>query len=217
MVRTWVVGALGLMMVMSAPAAWACACRSGAICHCGTACTCAGADHGSGESSGNTTETMTMTSPTEQIVAAALSSPQTVHVPVFAGFFDADVTIHVGDTVQWDWVFPLFHDITTVNGSAESFDSGILTDTYSHTFVRPETIVYYCRIHGFDNFDGTATGMTATVTVLPVPEPTEIAILAVAAVALTSGRRRRRRAHQGPSPSVCDRQTRWLVIVDSPR
>jgi plastocyanin len=134
---------------------------------------------------------MAMTSPTERIVAAASPSPQTVHVPVFAGFFDDDVTIHVGDTVQWDWVFPLFHDITTVNGSAESFDSGVLTDTYSHTFLGPGTIVYYCRIHGTDNLDGTATGMTATVTVLPVPEPTGIAVAALGGMTVTCGRRRR--------------------------
>lgn len=199
MVRTWVAGALGLMIVISAPATWACDCRSGAVCHCGTACTCATAGS-SGSSPGSTTDAMTMASPQEQIVAAALSSPQTVHVPVFAGFFDADVTIHVGDTVQWDWVFPLFHDITTVRGSAESFDSGVLTDTYSHTFVRPETIVYYCQIHGFDNLDGTATGMTATITVLPVPEPMGIGVLAASALAVTSGRRRHRRPKTVLSP-----------------
>jgi plastocyanin len=114
-------------------------------------------------------------------------------VDVNPSSFGADVTIHVGDTVQWDWTFPIFHTITTVNGSAESFDSGTIgSGSYSHTFAKPETIVYYCEIHGFDNFDGTATGMAAKVTVLAVPEPAGVGVLAVGAVAVIGGGRRRR-------------------------
>ena len=193
MLRTWVVGLLGMMVTLCAPAAWACNCTSGGACHCGATCSCG--TGGTGSAAASATDMMTMTSPTEQFVALAATSPQTVHVDVNPASFGADVTIHVGDTVQWDWTFPLFHTIQTVNGSAESFNSGTISSgSYSHTFNQPETIVYYCAIHGFDNFDGTATGMAATVTVLPVPEPTALALLGLGAAALIGKRRRRTRA-----------------------
>jgi plastocyanin len=196
MLRKWVVGLLGMMVTWCAPAAWACDCGSGGVCHCGATCACGTGSSGTGTSAGGTAtmDSMSMTSPTDQIVAIAAEAPQTVHVDVNSFSFGADVTIHVGDTVQWDWKAPIFHTITTVNGSAESFDSGLMSSgSYSHTFTQAEKIVYYCEVHGFDNFDGTATGMAATVTVLPVPEPTGIALLAVGAVA-TIGTRRRPRA-----------------------
>jgi plastocyanin len=78
-----------------------------------------------------------------------------------------DATIHVGDTIHWTWDSGV-HSVTTVGGSIESFDSGDLlapTGTYDHTFTHAGLITYYCDLHGFDNMDGTASGMAGTITV----------------------------------------------------
>ncbi|HEY7117273.1 MAG TPA: PEP-CTERM sorting domain-containing protein [Tepidisphaeraceae bacterium] len=187
MLRTWIaLLSVGTVIAAWTPAAFACNCGSGGACHCGLVCACGD------ESSGGSSAGGAMTAPTERIVAAATAAPTTVHVPVNVATFGADVTIHVGDTVQWDWTTPLFHTITTVQGSTESFDSGTILDgPYSHTFAQTGTIVYFCEIHGFDNFDGTATGMAASVTVLPVPEPiTLAAVLPLGAMTLLRRRRR---------------------------
>lgn len=85
-----------------------------------------------------------------------------------------DPVIDVGDTVHW--VFDTaFHSVTSVAGSGEVYDSGVLFSagaTFDHTFFQAGTFAYYCIIHGFDNGDGTAGGMAGVVTVrAPVPEP----------------------------------------------
>src|SRR5579862_3242709 len=64
----------------------------------------------------------------------------------------AEATINVGDTIQWVWDSGT-HTSTSVKGSAESWDSGILTTgkTFDHTFTTAGVFVYYCKIHGSDN------------------------------------------------------------------
>ena len=81
-------------------------------------------------------------------------------------FSPSAVTIHVGDTVHWVWKSN-FHSTTSVVGSAEQWDSGVHNNgfTFDHTFTQTGTFSYYCVIHGFDNGDGTAGGMSGTVTV----------------------------------------------------
>ncbi|MFO0888068.1 MAG: Ig-like domain-containing protein [Isosphaeraceae bacterium] len=81
-------------------------------------------------------------------------------------FSPSDVTISVGDTVHWVWRSD-FHSTTSVSGSAEQWDSGVLNSgfTFDHTFTQAGTFVYYCVIHGDDNGNGTASGMAGTVTV----------------------------------------------------
>src|SRR5262245_10578660 len=78
-----------------------------------------------------------------------------------------DPTINVGDTIHWVWDEG-FHSTTSVAGIAEQWDSGA-TGTGGHTFDHPfthaGTFAYYCSIHGFDNGDGTAGGMSGTITV----------------------------------------------------
>jgi plastocyanin len=92
-----------------------------------------------------------------------------------------DPTIHLGDTIEWTWdaesgAHP--HSATSVAGLVESWDSGVHTPafTYNHTFTHLGTFNYYCTLHGFDNGNGTASGMSGFVTV--VPEPASIVLLA---------------------------------------
>jgi plastocyanin len=89
-------------------------------------------------------------------------------------FNPATVTINVGDTVHW--VFTSTHSTTSVVGSIEMWDSGVLNAgaTFDHTFTHAGTIVYYCTLHGHDNGNGTASGMSGTVIVQagnPNPNP----------------------------------------------
>jgi plastocyanin len=80
-----------------------------------------------------------------------------------------DAVINVGDTIRWNFTAS-FHSTTSVFGSAESWDSGLIFSiphTYDHTFNTVGVFHYYCSIHGFDNLDGTAGGMAGTITVLP--------------------------------------------------
>jgi plastocyanin len=181
MLRTRIGLFVGVLLMVCAPAALACNCSSGGDCHCGDGCAC-----GSTEAT-----TAGMTTPSERIVAVAAAAPQTVHVAVNDFSFGADVTLNVGDTLQWDWNSTLPHTISTVSGSQETFDSGTLfTGPYSHTFTTPGTITYYCKIHGIDNFDGTALGMAATVTVQAVPEPAAVGTLSLALLGCVARRRR---------------------------
>jgi plastocyanin len=90
-------------------------------------------------------------------------------------------TIHVGDTVDWQWVSG-FHSVTSVAGQQDPFNSGDHSPTFSfsHTFHTTGTFWYYCDIHGFDMGNGIAGGMSGRIAVMPVPEPT--AMLAVAGI-----------------------------------
>ena len=79
-------------------------------------------------------------------------------------FVPADVTIFVGDTVQWDNTGG-FHDVEAVDGS---FDSGAPSSdpwTFSHVFDTPGTFDYFCEVQ-------VGIGMVGTVTVVPAPTTT---------------------------------------------
>jgi plastocyanin len=110
-------------------------------------------------------------------VQFAVDQVQQVHVFDFdfstnpAGMPVMDATIHAGDTVHWTWDSG-FHSVTSVAGSLESFDSGdqfAPSATFDHTFTHVGRITYYCNIHGFDNGNGTAGGMSGVITVLAPP------------------------------------------------
>jgi plastocyanin len=81
------------------------------------------------------------------------------------------VTIHVGDTVHWVWDT---NDLSTtsVAGSVESWDSGVQNAgfMYDHTFTHTGTFIYYSKVGGQDNGNGTASGMFGTIIVMP-PSP----------------------------------------------
>jgi plastocyanin len=108
----------------------------------------------------------------EALEDRALLTTVTVHVQNF-DFSPDPVTIHVGDTVEWVWDTP-DHSTTSVKGSAVAWDSGVLNTgaTFEEPFNQAGTFVYYCKIHGFDNGNGTAGGMASKVVVLPSGTPT---------------------------------------------
>lgn len=104
--------------------------------------------------------------------------PATVTVDVLNFAFNPDpVSIHVGDTVHWVWEGDA-HSVTSVAGSGVSFNSGVHNTgfTFDETFNQAGTFVYYCSIHGADNGNGTASGMSSKVVVTgagsPSPTPT---------------------------------------------
>ena len=102
----------------------------------------------------------------EALEGRALLATVTVHVADFA-FIPKAVTIQPGDTVHWVWDEGL-HSTTSVAGSAETWDSDVHNTpgfSFDHTFTKTGTFAYFCTIHGFDNRNGTAGGMSGTVTV----------------------------------------------------
>jgi plastocyanin len=105
----------------------------------------------------------------EALEDRTLLATATVHLINFA-FSPSAVTINVGDTVHWVWDTD-HHSTTSVTGSAEQWDSGVHNSgyTFDHTFTKVGTFAYYCTMHGSDNGNGTAGGMSGTVTVNSTP------------------------------------------------
>src|SRR5574340_449379 len=92
-----------------------------------------------------------------------------------------DPVINLGDQIEWVWDPTITeHSTTSVAGILESWDSGLHSPpfTFDHTFTHAGTFAYFCKLHGFDNGNGTAGGMSGTVTVL-VPEPATVTLLAL--------------------------------------
>jgi plastocyanin len=97
-----------------------------------------------------------------------------VHISSFLKFGPDDVTIHVGDTVEWRNASIETHTVTDdpavaknptdadLPPGAEAFDSGPLRpgQAYRHTFIVPGRYRYFCRPHEMH-------GMVATVVVVP--------------------------------------------------
>jgi plastocyanin len=111
-----------------------------------------------------------------------------------------DPTIHVGDTVEWVWDQG-FHSTTSVSGLAESWDSSAMDasgQTFDHTFSNVGNFAYDCVIHGNDNGNGTASGMSGIVHVqaIAVPEPSSLMLGSVAAIISLAGTWRRSLRHQ---------------------
>ncbi len=88
------------------------------------------------------------------VLSAISASANTVTVQVGAGglkFSPQDVTINVGDTVQWTWVG---NDHSTTSGTPGNpngiWDSGVQNTgaTFSFTFSTPGTFPYFCTVHG---------------------------------------------------------------------
>lgn len=97
---------------------------------------------------------------TALLTATVLSAQTTYNLDWAVGINgpDASVTIEPGDTVEWTWTDALPHSVTSLEGSAESFDSGIFTGlgtTYSYTFTVVGTNDYDCVVHS--NMFGTIT------------------------------------------------------------
>src|SRR5436190_1306131 len=107
----------------------------------------------------------------------AKAATVTVHVVNFdftdtgVGGAHFDPTINVGDTVHWTWD-AAHHSTHSVAGSVETWDSGIQNNpfTFDHVFTHAGDFSYYCAVHGSDNGNGTASGMSGIVHVL-APSP----------------------------------------------
>lgn len=62
----------------------------------------------------------------------------------------ASLTIETGDTVIWIWGDNAPHSVSTLPGSTETFDSGVLSGLntlYDHTFTQVGTNPYQCNVH----------------------------------------------------------------------
>jgi plastocyanin len=75
------------------------------------------------------------------------------------------LTVYTGDAVVWIWNGPdTNHSVTASDGSFDSDPSGspnhAIGDAFSHTFDKPGTFTYACKVHSF---------MQGTVTVKPLP------------------------------------------------
>lgn len=113
----------------------------------------------------------------------ALPATVTVHVFDFdfstnpSGRPVVDPVIYLGDTVHWVWDDGM-HSTTSAGSQAESWNSGVHTPSFSfdHTFTHVGVFAYYCTVHGFDNGNGTAGGMSGTITVLSNATLTSIVV-----------------------------------------
>jgi plastocyanin len=114
-----------------------------------------------------------------------------------------DPTIKTGDTIDWVWSTAngaVSHSTTSLVSAhlPENWDSGVhmtgnppfsFTHTFSHTGIYP----YICTVHGLDNGNGTASGMSGKIIVVPAPGALITALIgAVPGVSLALRRRRRR-------------------------
>ena len=132
------------------------------------------------------------------VSAGSATAQQTVTIEIFNFDFGdhvtghIDPTIQVGDTIHWVWVTG-FHSTTSLPGQTESWDSGVQAPpfTFDHTFTNPGDFTYICSLHGFNNGDGTASGMHGIVHVVPVPEPPLVLLIVVSAGGLILACRRR--------------------------
>lgn len=63
---------------------------------------------------------------------------------------DASFTIETGDTMRWTWANANPHSVSSLAGSQETFDSGILTGQgtqFSYTFLVEGNNDYQCDVH----------------------------------------------------------------------
>jgi uncharacterized protein (TIGR03118 family) len=78
-----------------------------------------------------------------------------------------DPTIQVGDTIHWVWDEG-HHSTSSVSGSAETWNSAVQNTpfTFDHTFTQAGDFSYFCMVHGTDNGNGTASGMSGIIHVM---------------------------------------------------
>ena len=81
----------------------------------------------------------------------------------------SNATIYLGDTLHFVWDSGT-HTSTSVAGDVEVWNSGTKSNgSFDHTFTHTGKHVWYCKFHGSDNGDGTATGMSGAVIVVARP------------------------------------------------
>lgn len=82
-------------------------------------------------------------------------------------FTQKDITVHVGQSVTWTYGGRNKHDVKAASSELKDFgvtwqDFSAQGKTYTYTFLRKGTFVYYCSIHGTKN----GRAMAGTVTVI---------------------------------------------------
>ena len=86
-------------------------------------------------------------------------------------FTPQDVTIHVGDTVQWTWAASDHSSTSGTPGHPDGlWDSGIQNSgfVFSQTFTTTGTFPYFCTVHGL------CCGMVGSVTVTEATDTVQI-------------------------------------------
>ena len=108
------------------------------------------------------------------IISLLSSSADTIQVQVGAGglrFTPQNVTIQVGDTVEWIWAANGHSSTSGTPGNPDGlWDSGLHNSgfVFSHTFTTEGTFSYYCTPHGG------CCGMVGSVTVTAVADTVQI-------------------------------------------
>ena len=88
------------------------------------------------------------------IISLLSAKADTIQVQVGVGglkFSPQDVTVHVGDTVQWTWAASGHSTTSGTPGNPDGFwDSGVQNSgfTFSQTFNAEGTFPYFCSVHG---------------------------------------------------------------------
>ncbi|MGD2050200.1 MAG: plastocyanin/azurin family copper-binding protein [Chloroflexota bacterium] len=95
------------------------------------------------------------------------SSPQDTEIVTVSDsqFTPAQVTINVGDSVQWVNEGSLPHNVNADDGSFRSGDPATGPWTYTFTFNTPGTYPYHCEVHGAPG----GIGMSGTIIVQGEP------------------------------------------------
>lgn len=86
------------------------------------------------------------------------------------GFNTPITTINLGDTVEWIFVGPRQHTVTSAMMGL--FDSGVRNagTSFSFTFTSLGEFDYYCQLHGsHDHASGQVSGMSGRIIVIPAP------------------------------------------------
>ena len=102
------------------------------------------------------------------------SKAATIQVQVGAGglkYTPQNVTINVGDTVQWTWAGNLHSSTSGTPGNPDGlWDSGVNNNgfVFSHTFTTAGSFAYFCSTHGV------CCGMIGSVTVASVSDTVQI-------------------------------------------
>lgn len=96
-------------------------------------------------------------------------------------FSPRDVTIRVGDTVEWTSNSPAPHSVTSDTGAFRDSNPDCSTenttacmrpgDTYRAMFDRPGTFTYRCKIHANSGMTGSVVVQAAQTTILPTTAP----------------------------------------------
>ena len=108
------------------------------------------------------------------IISLLSSRADTIPVQVGAGglkFTPQNVSIHVGDTVQWTWAASGHSSTSGIPGQPDGlWDSGVqnIGFVFNHTFPTAGTFNYFCMPHG------ACCGMVGTVTVTSVADTVQI-------------------------------------------